>query len=413
MDTIALNSSQSIEMWLNGNCIYDSDIVKSLWYGVKFVGDSPTGIRTGNLELHKSLPIQSLMRGCIIRNNANDNEGLVGYLDATDWTKWEDGTTRTVTDGEQVMVEIPEFYLQFIRNNEEDSDEIRISLYPLDGFVKSKKMYVSAYEAYNDSGVLMSVVGQLPTVSITRAVEQQYARANGSAHWNIYTYTAHKAITWLFVVEYANRNCQDTFNSALTAEGYHQGGLGSGVTDGTVTVGGIVTYSFVPTGTTDSLGNSTGVVSYTTTTADEGTNNVTVQVPRYRGIENPFGHIWKNIIDVIYSSDDDIYLCEDYNKFGNDKTQYKLLDVTEPTTNGYVTQLTNNAAGDLFPTVVNGSSNRYYCDYQYNTTTTSDRTLLIGGRSNNEANAGLFYLYSYLDLSSPNVTVGSRLTYLI
>lgn len=136
----------------------------------------------------------------------------------------------------------------------------------------------------------------------------------------MYTYDAHRDLTWLFVVEYATLNSQKAFNANLTAEGYHQGGLGEGVTTGTVTVNGVATYSFVPCGTTNSLGNGTGIIEYTHTNTDaEGTSTgtETVNVPRYRGIENPFGHVWKNVIDVVVAgTDNSVYICKDYTKFG-------------------------------------------------------------------------------------------------
>ena len=105
---------------------------------------------------------------------------------------------------------------------------------------------------------------------------------------------------------------------------------------------------------TDSLGNSTGVVEYTTTTADE--TNRTVSVPRYRGIENPFGHVWKNVIDVIFNgTENNVYICEDYNNFGsisseiNNRALYKLQQYSIPTTEGYVTKLADTNSGELFP----------------------------------------------------------------
>lgn len=388
---VALNSNSIIEMYLNGVQIYTN----TLWYGVKFTGDAATGTRTGNILMHKNLPVQSNMKGCTITA-----EGVVKYLNPTDWTHYEDGTE--IDSALNVMVEIPDHSIQFVA--EGDSVEIRISPYRLPGFEPVKLQYVSAYEAYNDNSVLKSKKGVNPTVSVTRDNFQAYARANGNAHWNMYTYQAHKAITWLFVVEYANRNCQAAYNSALTAEGYHQGGLGNGVTTGT----NDGAYSFVPTGTTDSLGNSTGIVAW------QGTDR-SYDVPRYRGIENPFGHVWKNVIDVVVTgTDNSVYLTKDYTLYGDDKTQYQLQSFKESTTNGqYVTQLTNNAAGDLFPSALGGSASTYWCDYHWTNPAETDRTLLIGGHSDYGASAGLFYLYSYYGLGYSAVHVGSRLTYLI
>lgn len=407
MDAFTLNSTSTMEMWLNGTQIYTN----VLWYGVRFDGSSTTGTRTGNTEMHKNLPVQSLMRGCTLTA-----DGTVKYLNA-DWTKYEDDTE--IDSTLNVMVEIPDFGLQFITG--EDYVEIRISPYFLPGFEKIRKQYVSAYEAYNDSGVLRSKKGVRPSVSISRASFQQYARSNGNAHWNMYTQNAHKSITWLFVVEYANRNCQTAFNDQLTAEGYHQGGLGNGITTGTIVESGANVYNYVPTGTTDILGNSTGVVSYTTTTADE--TQRTVSVPRYRGIENPFGHIWKNVIDVIIVGNaegkNDVYICKDYLKFGNttsetnDISVYTKQDYNFSTTGGYVTKLVDNAAGDLFSAEIGGTSNTYYADYCWANTSTSNRTLLIGGLSASGAGAGLFCCSSRNGVGYAAAFIGSRLTYLI
>lgn len=391
-NVFGLNSSSSIEMWLNGTQIYSN----TLWYGVKFTGNSTIGTRTGNMYMHKNLPIQSNMKGCTITSN-----GTVKYLNPTDWTKYEDGTERDMTLN--TMVEIPAHSILFIVTA--DYVEVRLSPYYLPGFVEVKKQYVSAYETYCEGGVAKSIKDQIPTVNTTRESFQTQSRANGSIHWNMYTYEAHKAITWLFVVEHANRNSQANFNPDLTVEGYHQGGLGAGVTNGTNSGA----YSYVPTGTTDSLGNGTGVVSY-------AASAITTNVPRYRGIENPFGHIWKNVIDVIfYGTDNGIYVNKDYTTFSNNRADNEFL-TNNFTSNGYLANLVNTPAGDLFAgtnATSGGSSTIYYCDYHYTNAITSDRTLLIGGRSGNGTHAGLFFLDSSGALGYSHANVGSRLTYLI
>lgn len=380
-------------MWLNNNSISSN----ALWYGVSFSGSATTGTRTGNLTMHKTLPVQSQFRGCTVAS-----DGTVKYLNATDWTKYEDGTARDTTLN--TMVEIPAFAIKLIATS--STVEIRMSPYLLDGYYHFKKQYVSAYEAYNSGGVLKSIKGVTPTVYTTREQFQNLARANGSVHWNSYTYNIHKAITWCFVVEYANRNCQGTYNSALTSEGYRQGGLGAGVTTG-VDVSGV--YSWVPTGTTDSLGNSSGVVSYT------GTSK-TVAVPRYRGIENPYGHIWKNVCDVVVANaTNNVYIDDDYTKFNTSSTltDHKDSGLVICTSNGYLTSLVNNNDGDLFASSVGGTYSTYYCDYNYTNAISTPRTLVIGGHSDGGSGAGLFRLHSDHELGSSTVSVGSRVTYLI
>lgn len=410
-----------------------------LWYGVKFDlanSSSPDGVRTGNMEMHKTLPIQSKMRGCTISNTDNTKK----YLKANDWTKWEDGTTSSQDSsgvGVEAFVEIPEHYRLLIATPD-NTVEIRMSEYNLPGYTKVEKKYIGAYEgsvnldsSSHNNLLRTQVRNTAPIVSKTRTEFQTMARNNNRTNnWNIYTYDAHRDLTWLFVVEYATLNSQKAFNANLTAEGYHQGGLGDGVTSGTVTVNGATTYSFVPCGTTNSLGNGTGIIEYThTNTNAEGTSTGTkvVNVPRYRGIENPFGHVWKNVIDVVVAgTDNSVYICKDYTKFGTFEggtnptaeqliaAGYELQDFKESTISSqYVKKLVNNNQADLFPTVVgNGASaTTYYCDYHWTNATATPRTLLIGGRSGGGSDAGLFLLDSRERFQCALGWVGTRITF--
>lgn len=410
-----------------------------LWYGVKFDlanSSSPDGVRTGNMEMHRTLPIQSKMRGCTISNTDNTKK----YLKANDWTKWEDGTTPSQDSsgiGVEAFVEIPEHYRLLIATPD-NTVEIRMSEYNLPGYTKVEKKYIGAYEgsvnldsSSHNNLLRTQVRNAAPLVSKTRTELQTMARNNNRTNnWNIYTYDAHRDLTWLFVVEYATLNSQKAFNASLTAEGYHQGGLGEGVTTGSVKINGADAWSFVPCGTTNSLGNGTGIIEYThTNTNAEGasTDTKVVNVPRYRGIENPFGHVWKNVIDVIVAgTDNSVYICKDYTKFstfegGTNPTAeqliaagYELQDFKESTITGqYVKKLVNNNQADLFPTVVgNGASaTTYYCDYHWTSATAAPRTLLVSGRSGNGSNAGLFYLHSSAGLGRSNADVGTRITF--
>lgn len=404
-----------------------------LWYGVKFDlanSSSPDGVRTGNMEMHKTLPIQSKMRGCTISNTDNTKK----YLKANDWTKWEDGTTSSQDSsgvGVEAFVEIPEHYRLLIATPD-NTVEIRMSEYNLPGYTKVEKKYIGAYEgsvnldsSSHNNLLRTQVRNAAPIISKTRTEFQTMARNNNRTNnWNIYTYDAHRDLTWLFVVEYATLNSQKAFNANLTAEGYHQGGLGDGVTSGTVTVNGATTYSFVPCGTTNSLGNGTGIIEYTHTNTND---TKVVNVPRYRGIENPFGHVWKNVIDVVVAgTDNSVYICKDYTKFGTFEggdnptaeqliaAGYELQDFKESTiTSQYVKKLVNNNQADLFPAIVgNGASaTTYYCDYHWANATATPRTLLIGGCSDLGSTAGLFYLHSGSGLDDSYGSVGTRITF--
>lgn len=91
-----------------------------------------------------------------------------------------------------------------------------------------------------------------------------YARQ--SENTALLNYEQYKNILyWLFVVEYATFNSQQSFTTELTSEGLHQGGLGDGVTTTSFEVWTNLnsTYPIIPCGYTNELGNITNVRSLT------------------------------------------------------------------------------------------------------------------------------------------------------
>lgn len=68
-----------------------------------------------------------------------------------------------------------------------------------------------------------------------------------------------EAIVWSYVIEYADFDAKKAYNSKLTTEGYHQGGLGNGIANGN-DLGYYNDYQkFVPNDYTLELGNNTGI----------------------------------------------------------------------------------------------------------------------------------------------------------
>lgn len=387
------------------------------YYGISFTYEqaSSARTRTGIADYHKNLPIQSQMKGCTITS-----DGTIKYLNPTDWTKYEDGTDRDYTLN--TMVEIPEFWaLTVVVDN---NIELRLYQHEVEGAEYFPKAYCSAYEGYNDNKVLKSINNGTvkPTVSINRSTSQQYARANGSDNWNIYTYKVHKAIALLYIVEYANMNGQLNVNDQLTAEGYKQGGLGSGATEGQVKINNVNTYSIFTCGCTDSLGNGSGQITQQFDNTDaEGTvtSTVTRKANRYRGIENPFGHVFKNTIDVIVHHNAetdvaDVYYTEDRTKFGSTLSNYELKCSTV-TVNNWYKDLQYTPQFELFVapgTATHSQSSSYFTDYTYASNSTTDRTVLIGGRLGTSTTAGWFFLGSYYGLGYASAEIGCRLVYL-
>lgn len=403
------------------------------WYGVSWseTSSNPDCTRIGNMDMHRSLPIQSMMKGYIYFKDGNPLYRMLKLNDS--WTKcedysaggWRDVSTLLEDNNVNVMIKIPEFWWidDYIESTE--THNLKICPHAKPGWHHHKEAYVSAYEGYIDGNYYRSSKNKIPSVNFTRSTVRPKARANGLGNsWNIYTYNEHRAICHLFLVEYATRNSQKVVNTALTVEGFRQGGLGSGCTTGTVTINGTTTYSFIPTGSSDSLGSGSGEVTVTIQQTDSSGSNTTTttrKCNRYRGIENPFGHVWKHTDDVIsvYISGYGArfwYKCDSPDHFGdsisNDNPYYKNIAANAVVT-GYKTKIVTTSTCDFFAlSCNNGSETTYWCDYNWDNTDGSLHCLLIGGSSDHGGQAGLFGLNSNAGVGLSNATIGSRLTYL-
>lgn len=403
------------------------------WYGVSWseTSSNPDCTRIGNMDMHRTLPIQSMMKGYLYFKDGNPLYRMLKLNDS--WTKcenysaggWRDVDTLLEDNNINVMIKIPEFWWIDDYTESTETHNLKICPHAKPGWYHHKEAYVSAYEGYIDGNYYRSSKNKIPSVNFTRSAVRPKARANGLGNsWNIYTYNEHRAICHLFLVEYATRNSQKAVNTALTVEGFRQGGLGSGCTTGTVTINGATTYSFIPTGSSDSLGSGSGEVTVTIQQTDSSGSNTTTttrKCNRYRGIENPFGHVWKHTDDVIsvYISGYGArfwYKCDSPDHFGdsisNDNPYYKNIAANAVVT-GYKTKIVTTSTCDFFAlSCNNGSETTYWCDYNWDNTDGSLHCLLMGSNSFNGGAAGLFALHSTGGVGLSDAGIGSRLTYL-
>lgn len=400
------------------------------WYGVSWseTSSNPDCIRIGNMDMHRSLPIQSMMKPFAFQTQPlykdqfvpmkeNFSEAMYGHVNNV-----EAGQVASTVN---VMIKIPEFWYVDDYTPGTKTHNLKICPHAKPGWYHHKEAYVSAYEAFNfdNKGRLVSMRSAVPTVNFNRTNGRTWARANGfdgEAKWNLYTYEEHRAICHLFLVEYATRNSQKAVNTELTPEGFRQGGLGSGCTTGTATINGAQTWSFIPTGSSDSLGSGSGEVTVTIQQTDQSgsnTSTITRKCNRYRGIENPFGHIWKHTDDIISKYEAPYrtwYKSVKPDQFATNKNNsYKPLCSVDNVNTGYKTEIKATPACDFFSmSVSGGSETTYWCDYNWDNTDTSEHCLLIGGDSGDGGRAGLFYLLSGDGVGASTAIVGSRLTYL-
>lgn len=411
------------------------DLEERYAYGVEWdtASSNPDGVRVGNMQLHRELPVQSKMRRCLL-----DRDGVVKeYLDNE--LSWGGSYLDYA-----VMTEMPEHWYKLYFNG--TKFRMMLSEIPLPGYKHVDKFYISTYEArmYRTDNLLCSAAGAsklsdpnsinfrggdntaewddtyrsllgCPVTNLTRDQFRQAARKRGSG-WEMYTYGAHKTLFWLFAVEYATLNSQKSFNAQKDANGFSQGGLGPGPTQMTDWTNFNNANPLIPCGYTNEFGNGSGEKAYVVKNASGGTH-ATLMVNRYRGIENPFGHIWKytdganiqvttgdNGLSILWTTADPSNFSDSsyvgYDKKGN------ICRV-----NGYAKNTLLGEDGDIIATEIGGSSSTYWCDYYYtNTSTNSLRLVAVGGGSDG-ADAGFIRVNTSETPSGAYKHFGSRLCF--
>lgn len=388
------------------------DLEERYAYGVEWdtASSSPDGVRVGNMQLHRELPIQSKIRGVILDNKG----GIKSYLNNSNW-----GNINTEYLTESVMTKIPEHWYKLYQYG--TKFRMMLSAMPLPGYNHIDQFYISSFESGIDrssstlvssygvgstnvnkrggdntaewDGTYRSLLG-CPVTYLTRDQFRQAARKRGSG-WEMYTYGAHKTLFWLFAIEYATLNSQKPFNAQKDANGFSQGGLGEGASQMTDWINFNNANPLIPCGYTNEFGNGSGEKAYVVKNASDGTH-ATLMANRYRGIENPFGHIWKHIdganiqvttgdagLSILWTTDDPSNFSDTsytgYNKKGNICR-----------TNGYAKKMLLGEDGDIVATEIGGSSSTYWCDYYY-TYTSANRmqVVLVGGGADNGSNTSL------------------------
>ncbi len=285
----------------------------------------------------------------------------------TAW-KGDSGFART---NNYTMVFIPEFYVAAKRNG--TKQYFYVSDKPKTGMTKhpGSGKYVGRYHM-NDGGDGYSKTGTSPYVNMTRATARNKAKSVGSK-FHLYDFATYCAIIFLYIVEFADWNCQKK--------------IGPGITNG----------SMHSNGDTDNMKYHTG---RTNDWAGDAQNPV-----QYRWIENLWGNVcqW---VDGFNANGTTAYYCTDPSKYA-DNTATGYTNIGTLPASGYIKDLTVTDNGLLIPKTSGGSETTYIPDYMWSSS--GWRVLYVGGSWDNGADAGLLCFYANNSSSYSNSGISARL----
>lgn len=264
---------------------------------------------------------------------------------------------------------------------------------------------------YEDGDLLCSVAGKKSISGLrkglgTKSNLEQMAQNRGSG-WHLETIKATSANQLLMIIELGTMNSQT--------------GIGQGI----VSIPDNKAYNCSSlTGSTAELGNSTGQATETVNEigGTETTYNVNGKVSvTYRGVENPYGNIFKHIQGVNVWGDGSMCGGQPYvaNNFtfneSKNSDNYEGVGFTLPNANGYI-----NAMGYgkeeydwlLLPSEIGGTSALPVGDFFYVTSDLNDYCTVLGGGSWNYGSFdGSFFGRCGYNVGSRDRSAGGRLLY--
>lgn len=264
---------------------------------------------------------------------------------------------------------------------------------------------------YEDGDLLCSVAGKKPISGLRKGIgtksNLEAMAQNRGAGWHLETIKATSANQLLMMIELGMMNSQTDIGQGVVS-----------ITDNTL-------YNCSSlTGSTADLGNSTGQAVKTIN--EIGGAETTYTTPgrlaiSYRGVENPWGNIWKHIQGINIWGDGSMcggqpYVANDFT-FSESKhsDNYEPVGFTLPNATGYI-----NAMGYgkeeydwlLMPSEIGGTNALPVGDFLYQTTNLKGyRTVQFGGSWGNKDYAGSFSWYCDAGVGYSMRKYGGRLLY--
>lgn len=281
-----------------------------------------------------------------------------------------------------VFVKIPKFYGKITKNSD-GTYKHQLSGTKHEGFdtlfkVGTKEIdyvMVGKYEGSGSSSKVYSKSGAALLVEISMEAFRNGCKANGAGYQQ-YDFLIDLIIKELWLVEMATTDCQ------------------------TIMYGNANSNSTINTGTTDSVLTPSG---------SPVSNTDGKHACKYRGIENPWGNIFK-WCDGISFNGSQVYIC-------TEPSAYQTGRITEPyvrygtraSSNGYVKTVEPLKDGSLiqYVTTVITNEGSYYCDYSYQDGTALD----CGGGCGDGADVGLWYFAGDGSAGDASPYISCRLCY--
>ena len=285
-----------------------------------------------------------------------------------------------------VFVKIPKFYSK-ITKNADGTYKHQLSGTKYSGFDTLFKIgeqeidyvMVGKYEGSGSSSKVYSKSGQTPLVNITMDDFRNGCKAHGAGYQQ-YDFLIDLIIKELWLVEMATTKCQ----SIMYGYAYSQ-------------------TSASNTGVTNSVNTPSG---------SPVSNTSGSHACKYRGIENPWGNVWK-WCDGIFFYYYDIYVCTKPNAYTSDGQQGSEYTIygARPRDDGFVKTVAPLKDSLIqYVTDASASANTYYCDksmvYYGN-----NCALLCGGAWNFGDSAGLWCWNGSSSASTSSNNIGGRLCY--
>lgn len=283
-------------------------------------------------------------------------------------TAWK-GDSSFARTNNYTMVFVPEFYVAAKRNG--TKQYFYVSDKPKTGMTKhpGSGKYVGRYHM-NSNGY--SATEYSAYANMTRATARNKAKSVGSK-FHLYDFATYCAIIFLYIVEFANWNCQSK--------------IGQGYTNNN--------SSAISSGGTDSMTYHTGRAS--------GTDGKTAV--QYRWIENLWGNVYQ-WVDGFNVNGKTAYYCTDPSKYADD-TSTGYTNIGALPSDGYIKDLTVTDTGLMIPKTTGGSETTYIPDYMWSSS--GWRVLFVGGGWYDGASAGLLFFSAYNASSYSYSGISARL----